>query len=114
MLKITTIRTDRRCRLLLEGRLVSPWLAEVTRAWDETRRSAPNLTLIVDLKNVTTISQEGENVLLDMMGGGVRFVCGGVLNKHVLQRLARRRAKVPLTIQERNHSWDDLAAKGEL
>lgn len=114
MLKITTIRTDRRCRLLLEGRLVSPWLVELMRAWDETRRSAPNLTLIVDLRNVTTISQEGENVLLDMMGGGVRFVCGGVLNKHVLQRLARMRTKVLPTIQDRNHSCDDLAAKGEL
>ena len=113
MLKITIVRTDRRCRLFLEGRLVSPWLAELKRAWDETRRAAPNLTLIVDLRNVTTISQEGEKVLLEMMGGGVRFVCGGVLNKHVLQQLARRRTKVPSTIQD-NHICDDLAPKSHL
>jgi len=40
---------------------------------------------------VTTISQEGENLLLGMMREGVRFVCGKVLKRHVLQQLARER-----------------------
>lgn len=89
MLKITVFRTDERCRFVLDGKLVCPWVAELKREWEDARLSAPEITLIVDLRNVTTISQEGQNVLLGMMQDGAKFVCGGVLNRHVLQHLAR-------------------------
>ena len=92
MLKITTIKTDQRCRLLLEGEIVPPWVAELQREWNEVRVSAADLELIVDLRSVITISQEGQDVLRDMMSNGVRFVCRGVLNKYVIQQLARRKA----------------------
>jgi hypothetical protein len=96
MLKITTIKTDRRCCLVLEGKLVAPWVAEVNRDWNDARVSARGLPLIVDLRNVTIISNEGDDILLSMMRGGVRFVCGGVLNRHVLQRLARKlKGRIP-------------------
>ena len=95
MLKITIFRTTQRCRLVLDGKLICPWVAELKREWDDARLSAPELTLIVDLRNVTTISQEGENVLLGMMQDGAKFVCGGVLNRHVLQQLARECAQIP-------------------
>jgi hypothetical protein len=90
MLKITTVKTDRRCRLVLDGELVSPWVAELEKEWRNARVSAGGLSLIVDLRNVITISQEGKDILFDMMGEGVRFVCGGILNRHVLQQLARK------------------------
>ena len=91
MLKITTIKRDQRCRLLLEGDLVAPWVAELQREWNEVRVSTADLELIVDLRDVITISQEGQDVLLDMMSNGVRFVCCGVLNRHVIQQLARKK-----------------------
>jgi hypothetical protein len=82
--------------LVLEGKLVAPWVAEVDREWNDARLSARGLPLIVDLRNVTIISSEGEDILLRMMRAGVRFVCGGVLNRHVLQQLARTlRGKIP-------------------
>ncbi len=90
MLKITTVKTERRCRLVLEGELASPWVAELMREWNNARDTPGGLPVIVDLRNVITISQEGKSVLLDMMSAGVRFVCGGVLNRHVLQQLARK------------------------
>ncbi len=93
MLKITKFRTDQRCRFVLEGKLVSPWVDELRREWDGTRNSMSEMTLIVDLRNVTTISQEGHSVLLRMMRDGAKFVCGGVLNRHVLQQLAREPAE---------------------
>jgi hypothetical protein len=70
MLKITIFRTNQRCRLVLDGKLVCPWVAELKREWDDARLSAPELTLIVDLRNVTY---------------------GGVLNRHVLHQLAGKR-----------------------
>jgi anti-anti-sigma regulatory factor len=92
MLKITTIKTDRRCRLVLEGELVAPWAEELEKKWRKVRISTRGLPLIVDLRNVITISQEGKDVLLEMMNDGVRFICCGVLNRHVLQQLTRKAA----------------------
>jgi hypothetical protein len=90
MLKITTVKTNRRCRIVVEGELVSSGVEELKREWDEARVTAKGLTLIVDLRNVITIGQEGKDVLFEMMSEGVRFICGGVHNRHVLQELARK------------------------
>jgi hypothetical protein len=89
MLKITTVKTDRQCRIVVEGELVSSGVEELKGVWDGARASAGYLTLIVDLRNVTMIGQQGKDVLLEMMSEGVRFICGGVHNRHVLQQLAR-------------------------
>ena len=90
MLKITTVKTNRQCRIVVEGELVSSGVEELKREWDEARVLAGCLTLIVDLRNVITIGQEGKDVLLEMMSEGVRFICRGVHNRHVLQQLARK------------------------
>jgi hypothetical protein len=90
MLKITTVKTDRRCRIVVEGELVSLGVGELEKEWNETRLAAGGVPLIVDLRKVTAISQEGKDVLLEMMSEGVRFVCGGVHNRYVLQQLARK------------------------
>jgi hypothetical protein len=50
MLKITRVRTKRRCRVVLEGELVSPWVAELRREWNDIRSSERDLTMIVDQK----------------------------------------------------------------
>jgi hypothetical protein len=46
--------------------------------------------LVIDLKNVTAISSEGENVLLELMNERLTFRCG-VFTKQVLRQLARRK-----------------------
>jgi hypothetical protein len=90
MLKISRVRTERRCRVVLEGELVSPWVAELKKEWNDIRSFEAGLTLIVDLTDVITISQEGKDFLLEMMSQGVKFISGGVHNRHVLQQLARK------------------------
>ena len=90
MLKITTVKTNRQCRIVVEGELVSSGVGVLKREWDEARVSAGCLTLIVDLRNVIVIGQEGKDVLIEMMSEGARFICGGVHNRHVLQQLARK------------------------
>jgi hypothetical protein len=67
MLKITAIKTNRRCRFVLEGELVSPWVAELQKAWKDARLSAGSLTLMVDLRDVITIGPEGKDILSEMM-----------------------------------------------
>jgi len=92
MLKITAIDSDQRLTLALEGRLVDPWVSELKRSWMDAQSAKGERTIVVDLKDVTAISQRGENLLFQMMSEGATFnCCRGVLTKHVLQRLERRR-----------------------
>ncbi len=90
MLKITTIKTDRRLRFVLDGEMIAPWVEELYREWRKASGLAKGLPTVVDLRNVLTISDEGKDLLLLMMSRGVRFICGGILNRHVLQQLSRK------------------------
>ena len=91
MLKITAVNNANHTTLVLEGQLADPWLGELERIWNESQMSIPTRTIVVDLKDVTVISQSGENILYRMMTGGVEFnCCRGILTKHVLQQLKQR------------------------
>jgi anti-anti-sigma regulatory factor len=97
MLKITIFDTPDRRRLLLEGKLVAPWAAELR---NECRKAAAELRgreLVIELRNVTCISEDGKNVLLELMKEGVRFRSSGVFTKHVMKELAR---KIRRNVQE--------------
>lgn len=90
MFKISIVETDDNRRLVLEGRLVSPWTAEVERMWRDVQQDPQGRKVIIDLRNVTLISREGEGILLKLMREGATFCCRDVLTKHVLRQLARR------------------------
>jgi anti-anti-sigma regulatory factor len=90
MLKISILDAPNRRRLVLEGKLVAPWAAELR---SECRKAAAELRgreLVIELRNVTCISEDGENVLLGLMKEGVRFRSTGVFTKHVMKQLARK------------------------
>jgi hypothetical protein len=90
MLKISILDTPDRRRLVLEGKLAAPWAAELR---NECRMAAAELRgreLVVELRNVTCISEDGKNVLLELMKEGVRFRSSGVFTKHVMKQLARK------------------------
>ena len=63
MLKITQADSDGQRTLILEGKLISPWLAELEKFWDEVRRASGPRMVVVDLKDVTVISEGGEQLL---------------------------------------------------
>jgi hypothetical protein len=90
MLRISVIdnRTER--RLVLEGKLIAPWVAELRTAWRAANGEIEDRALVVELKDVCVISQEGENALFELMNAGAKFRCSGVLTKHVIQELRRR------------------------
>jgi hypothetical protein len=50
--------------LIKEGGLLAPWVTELRTACEKSRANLQNRELVIDLKNLTAISQEGENVLL--------------------------------------------------
>jgi hypothetical protein len=90
MFKVSTVQSQGWRKLVLEGKLVAPWTQEVERVWRTAREHLEGRKLIVDLRNVTLISRDGEQTLFNLMREGARFTCGGVLTKHLLRTLARR------------------------
>ena len=91
MLKISVIDGRRQRRLVLEGKLIAPWAAELKTACDRARADLDGREFVVDVKQLTAISQEGENLLLELMNDGVKFRSSGVFTKHILKQLARKR-----------------------
>jgi hypothetical protein len=90
MLKISTIDTQSERRLVVEGKLIDPWLTELKRTWDNASEGLEGRKLVIDLHNATVISYEGENALYELMRAGAKFTCTGVLTRHLLKRLAHR------------------------
>jgi hypothetical protein len=88
MLKVTIIETREQRRLVLEGALVQPWIAELKNVWSAAGDGLQQRSLLVDLNNVTAISKEGENTLLELMREGAKFSCAGVFTKYLLRQLA--------------------------
>ena len=91
MLKISVFDGRRQRRLILEGKLIGPWTAELKTACDRARTDLDGRDFVVDAMQLTAISQEGENLLLELMDDGVKFRSYGVFTKHIFRQLTRRR-----------------------
>ena len=90
MLKISVFDKRTQRQLIVEGLLIAPWVSEVLRTTREARDGLDGRELVVDVNNVTLVSAQGEEVLLQLLKEGVRFRCSGVYVKHVLARLSRQ------------------------
>ena len=89
MLKITVVEGQRQRRLIVEGRLIAPWAAELTSAYENAKTDLEERELVVDLRSLTAISPEGEAVMLQLMQEKAKFLCG-VYTREVLKQLARK------------------------
>jgi hypothetical protein len=90
MLKISLIDRNRYRRLIVEGKLIAPWAAELKSACENARADLRGRELVVEMKHITTISQEGENVIVELINAGTKFHCDGVFTKYVVKQLTRR------------------------
>jgi hypothetical protein len=90
MLKISIVDTRTQRRLVIEGKLVSPWVSEVQSARERALAGLNGRELLIDVRNLTAINQEGENLFCQLMREGVKVRCSGVFTKHVFAQLSRR------------------------
>lgn len=90
MFKLSIIDTDQERRLLIQGRLVQPWVTELQRIGSTAGNSLEGRTLVIDLTDATSISRDGEDAILELMREGARFSCADVLTKHLIEDLAHR------------------------
>src|SRR6202041_1818250 len=112
MLKISVIDGRTELRLVLEGKLIAPWVAELRTAWKTVNQEIEGRVIVIDLGNVAIISPEGESALLELMNAGAKFRCSGVLTKHVIQEL-RRRSKSDSSKAEVQSAEEQRAERSE-
>lgn len=89
MLKISIIETKTQYRMVLEGRLIAPWAAELSGAREKAARELAGRELVIDVRNLTSIGEDGKAALQELMRQGARFICCGVFTRHILRQLAR-------------------------
>jgi hypothetical protein len=90
MLKISILDTPSKRQLLIEGKLVGPWATELAKVWRQATADLNGRALIIDVKGLTTITEDGENVLLELMKEGASFRSSGVFTKQILKQMARK------------------------
>jgi len=91
MFRISIIDTGSQRTLVVEGMLVGPWVAELRKRWGNASQEIGGRKLVIDLTSLTVISREGEDTIFDLMKKGVKFSCAGVLMRHLLKELARKK-----------------------
>lgn len=87
MLRITKVDTPFEQRLILEGRLTEPWIAELRSHWEETRHTHPERKFVVDLRGVMRIDSAGEDALALMKTEGAGFLATGIRMTHLVKHL---------------------------
>ena len=91
MFKISIADTPSQRTLIVEGTLVGPWVPELPTTWRNAGQELDGRKLVIDLSNLTVISHEGEDAIFDLMKKGAKISCSGLLMKHVLKELARKK-----------------------
>ncbi len=87
MLRISFSDSAEGQRWCLCGRLAGPWVNELRACWQYARYQAPRSHALIDLRDVTFVDPDGEELLSEMRGAGVEFIASGVEMKHLLENL---------------------------
>jgi hypothetical protein len=90
VLKIALTEMSTQCRVVLEGRMVGTEITRLRTLCARLNSELKERALVIDIKGVWLISQEGENALLQLINHGAKFRPDGVLAKLILQQLAHR------------------------
>jgi hypothetical protein len=93
MFRISIADTPSRRTLVVKGDLSGSWVDELGASWGNAGRGLDGRKLVIDLRSLTVISREGEAAIFDLMKKGAKFTCGGVLTRHVLKQLARKKQR---------------------
>jgi len=64
MFKISIVDTRSQRKLVVEGKLIEPWVPELVAAWRDAALDLDGRKLIIDLNSLTLISREGEDTIL--------------------------------------------------
>jgi hypothetical protein len=92
MLRITIAETLTEQRWTLEGRLVYPWVSELTSNWARTGTARRERKCVVDLTGITFIDKSGEKALTALFKEGAEFVATGAYTRYVVHNIEKKKS----------------------
>jgi hypothetical protein len=95
MLRISIRENPGHLSLILEGRLVGPWVDELQRVCEEHGAPTRERTLTVDLCGVTAMDTRGQALLDILLQRGAALRCSDVMNQYLVEQMARPAGNVP-------------------
>jgi len=93
MLKISFSETSSERRMALKGQMIGTDVRELRTICTRLRDELGGRELVIDIKGVALINQEGENLLVELINWGAKLRAEGALAQGVLQQLAKRSKK---------------------
>jgi len=89
MLKISVEETGNSFRLILEGKLMGPWVDELQRLCHGRDRLRPGMPMTVDLCGLTAMDSRGHAALEDLFRRGAVLLCSDVMNRYLVEQMAQ-------------------------
>jgi hypothetical protein len=93
MLKISFSETSTERRMTLKGQMIGTEVRQLRTICTRVRNELDGRLLVIDIKGVALINQEGENLLFELINWGAKLRPEGALAQGVVQQLAKRSKK---------------------
>lgn len=87
MLRISVKEGEQVTTIVVEGKLVPPWLSELSRTWESSVAGGNGSPIMVDLSGVTFVDREGRELLGRMHRAGARLRTSGCLMKAIVEEI---------------------------
>jgi ABC-type transporter Mla MlaB component len=88
LLRISAENEQDALLLVLEGRLVEPWVNELRDLWRKKADAQPGLPLIVDLCGLTAMDTSGQQLLDELLQRGATLRCSDVMNQFLVEQMS--------------------------
>ncbi len=89
MLRISIVENPGALWLVLEGRLVGPWVDELQRVCDDRSHAGASLAITVDLSGLTAMDTQGQKLLDRLLQGGATLRGADVMNQYLVEQMAQ-------------------------
>jgi|SRR5262249_9419728 len=87
MLRITINNVAQTPSLVVEGKLVGPWVKELEKLWESVLATEPSWAMVVDLAVMTCVDCEGRELLTRTRRQGAMLVSSGVLMSAIVEEI---------------------------
>lgn len=89
VLRISVDENPGALSLIVEGRLVGPWVDELQRLCQERGAPGSGSATTIDLCGVTAMDARGQALLDDLFRRGATLRCSDVMNQYLVEQIAR-------------------------
>src|SRR5690242_16463024 len=87
MLRINVNDGSGQTSLIVEGKLMAPWVKEFEACWRELVNRMPRKAIQINLAAVSFIDDEGKALLTEMCRQGVQIIPCGLLIKAIVNEI---------------------------